>query len=90
MVEFENIILKCTGRTSFWALLEKPYLSFEMGKLKPEFDIYQQVLNESKLKPKETLFIDDLKANIQAANSLNINVIHLQSPSTILDYLDAL
>jgi glucose-1-phosphatase len=85
MIEFENILLKCTGRKDFWGLFEKPYLSYEMGKLKPESDIYQTVLNTSNLLPEETLFIDDLFANVESAKALNINTIHLQYPETIHD-----
>jgi glucose-1-phosphatase len=88
MIEFLKIIKRCTNRSEFWELFEKPYLSFEMGKLKPELEIYQQVLSESNLVASETLFIDDLKANIEAANNLNINTIHLQAPFTIIDHLN--
>lgn len=87
MIEFENILKKCTDRDSIWNLFEKPYFSFDMGMLKPEPLIYQTVLSESNLIAENTLFIDDLKPNIQAAKLLNINTIHLQKPNTILDYL---
>ncbi len=84
MVEFEKIVEKCTGRTNFWQIFDKPYFSYEMGKVKPDPAIYSQVLVESNLIPEKTLFIDDLKANIEAANLLNINTIHLQVPTTLL------
>jgi glucose-1-phosphatase len=90
MDEFQNILLKCTGRQTIWPLFEKPYFSFEMGKLKPNANIYEQVLQESNLIAEETLFIDDLKANIDAAKFLNINTIHLEKPFTIIDQLNAL
>ncbi len=86
MIEFEKIVERCTGRTNFWGIFEKPYLSYEMQKLKPNLDIYQQVLAESNLVPEQTLFIDDLKANVAAANSLNINIVHLEKPNTILTH----
>lgn len=90
MNEFVKIVKRCTNRDNFWKLFEKPYLSFEMGKLKPEPEIYHQVLTESNLNASETLFIDDLLANIEAAKALGINTIHLQPPHTIIDYLDEL
>jgi glucose-1-phosphatase len=87
MIDFEKIVEKCTGRTDFWKLFEKPYFSFEMGKLKPEIEIYQQVLSESNLAASETLFLDDLLHNIEAAKTLNINTIHIQRPLSLLEYL---
>lgn len=90
MVEFENILYRCTERESIWPIFEKPYFSFDMGKMKPEPEIYLQLLNESQLKANETLFIDDLQANIEAAKLLGINTIHLQPPLTIIDLLDGL
>ncbi len=87
MIEFENILKKCTERDTIWNLFEKPYFSFDMGMLKPEPEIYESVLKKSKLEPSQTLFIDDLKPNIEAAKLLGINTIHLQKPNTIIDFL---
>ena len=90
MVEFENILSRCTDRETMWTLFEKPYFSFDMCLLKPDPEIYKTVLSQSNLLPEETLFIDDLKANIEAANLLGINTIHLQPPLTIINLLDGL
>jgi glucose-1-phosphatase len=86
MIDFEKIVERCTKRKDIWGIFEKPYFSYEMGKVKPNINIYEQVLSESNLLPEETLFIDDLKANIDAANTLNINTIHLQPPFTIMSH----
>ena len=88
MVEFENILARCTERSSIWPLFEKPYFSFDMGLLKPDPQIYKTVLQEAGLVASETLFIDDLKPNIDAASQLEINTIHLQRPQTIADIFD--
>ncbi|MES2795098.1 MAG: HAD family phosphatase [Bacteroidota bacterium] len=87
MDEFEKIAHRCTGRPNIWSLFEKPYFSFEMGKLKPELEIYQEVLDSSNLLPEQTLFIDDLLPNIEGAKLLHINTIHLVKPFTIVDHL---
>jgi glucose-1-phosphatase len=88
MDEFVKIVVRCSGEKDFWSLFEKPYLSFEMGKLKPEPEIYEQVLAESGLMASETLFLDDLYVNTEAANLLNINTIQVIKPRTIINYLD--
>lgn len=41
--------------------------------LKPEKKIYENLLNRYKLKPEESLFIDDRKANIATAKELKFN-----------------
>lgn len=48
------------------------YLSYEMGKRKPDLDIFQQVIDENQLQSEETLFVDDTKENTDAAGQLGI------------------
>lgn len=52
---------------------EKCYYSHLLGKRKPERDIFEQVLNEQGLDPKETLFIDDSPQHLQTAQQLGIH-----------------
>jgi glucose-1-phosphatase len=84
---FKEQIHEHCGIENFWMLFKKPYLSYEMGHRKPSESIYNMVLSKSGLKPSETLFLDDLLPNIEAAQSLGINCIHVQKPKTIIDYL---
>lgn len=58
------------------ALVERAYFSCELGMRKPNRDIYEHVLGDSQLNPSETLFIDDLLANVQTAQSLGYRVHH--------------
>jgi putative hydrolase of the HAD superfamily len=53
------------------------YYSHEMGLRKPDPEIFKVVLDEQKLIPEETLFIDDMIENIKAARSLGILGYHL-------------
>jgi putative hydrolase of the HAD superfamily len=53
---------------------EKFYLSHEIQLRKPNVDIYEFVLQENKLKPEETFFIDDTKENTDTAKQLGIHV----------------
>lgn len=49
---------------------ERLFLSYEMGMLKPDPEIFEAVLNETGIKAKETLFIDDAEPNVETALSL--------------------
>ena len=50
---------------------------------KPFPDIYQTTLKRFDLKPEQSLFIDDNKRNIEAANALGIHCIHFSSPQQL-------
>ena len=44
--------------------------------VKPDREIYELILKRYHLKPEESLFIDDLAANVKAAQALGINTVH--------------
>jgi glucose-1-phosphatase len=58
-------------------LFEKLFLSHEMGAHKPDAAIYEMALRIGKLNPRETLFIDDLLANAEAATEAGMSAIYL-------------
>lgn len=55
---------------------EQLFLSYKMGMVKPQKEIFSAMLADAGLKAEETLFIDDSAANCAAASSLGINVLH--------------
>lgn len=63
---------------------EKIYYSHLVGKRKPNKEIFEQVLSENKLKPAETLFIDDSPQHLKPAAELGINTYLLTYPDSIL------
>jgi glucose-1-phosphatase len=63
--------------TEFKNCFEQFYLSHEINLRKPDKEIYEFVLNLNQLIPEETLFVDDLKENTDAARSLGIHVWNL-------------
>lgn len=54
------------------------YLSYEMGMRKPDAEIFEFVLDENKLDPRETFFVDDVEENTRTAAKLGIQVWNLQ------------
>lgn len=66
--QYNNINLK--------KIFKKIFLSYEMHLVKPDKEIFLEALKEGKMKAEETLFIDDSKANCDAAESVGINTYH--------------
>lgn len=60
---------------------EQFYLSHEINLRKPDKEIYEFVLHSNQLKAEETLFVDDVKENTDAAKLLGIHVWNL-NPKT--------
>ncbi len=58
----------------FKKCFEKFYLSHEINIRKPDTAIYKFVLKNNQIKPENILFIDDTKANTDAAKALGIHV----------------
>ncbi|MFR9165655.1 MAG: HAD family hydrolase [Dysgonomonas sp.] len=52
------------------AFFDKCYYSFQIGSAKPEKSIFEFVIKDAGIKPEETLFLDDGKANIEVAESM--------------------
>jgi putative hydrolase of the HAD superfamily len=69
---FTKIQLGPQGQNLF-SLFDQVYYSFEMGLVKPNLVIYQQVLQEQQLKADEVLFFDDNVANINSAKAVGIH-----------------
>ena len=56
--------------------------------IKPDPAIYELAISRFNLIPEETLFIDDRLDNIEAAQNLNFQTIHLTNPSLVQDLID--
>lgn len=70
---------------NFDDFFEKAYYSQFLGLRKPYPESFLAILEDQGILPSETLFIDDTYKNIEAANQLGFQTIHLQSPTTVLD-----
>jgi len=63
-------------RDAFFDDADGIVVSAHEGLVKPEPAIYQVLLERYNLVPEESLFIDDVKKNIEAAEALGIHGIH--------------
>ena len=68
-------------------LFEKTYYSHLIGIRKPDSAIFEKVLSENNLKPEETLFIDDIAANLEPAKALGIQTFMMTAPDTIQEFI---
>jgi len=82
---YSEMLYKEFGYPHLGYLLEKCYYSHELGMRKPEKEIYQHVLNDSGLRPKQTLFIDDMEQNLKPAIELGFQTIQVNREFTIMD-----
>ena len=71
---------------SLFALFERNFYSHEMGLRKPNPQIFVNAMEEAGLVPGETLFIDDMKDNTDAAQTTGMRVLNIE-PGTLLERL---
>ncbi len=74
---FENLIEKEYGIADFSSLFDKLYYSCRVRMRKPDKEIFELVIQENNLNPKETLFIDDSIQHVQGAQNVGLNAVHL-------------
>ncbi len=65
-----------------------PYYSHHINLRKPNADIYEFVLNNSKMNPQETIFFDDMPANIETAKQLGIQAVLHPVGREITEHVD--
>jgi putative hydrolase of the HAD superfamily len=70
---FEADLFKTSGSKNLEPFFEKVYYSCRMGMRKPDQIIFDHVLNENKLIPEETLFIDDTQQHVDGACKTGIH-----------------
>ncbi|MFP5436433.1 MAG: HAD family hydrolase [Bacteroidia bacterium] len=67
--------------SDFYRCFEKVYYSHETGVRKPNADAFLMLVKNHNLQPKRTLFVDDKKANTDAAEALGFKIWTLDKES---------
>ncbi|WMJ86800.1 HAD-IA family hydrolase [Anaerocolumna sp. MB42-C2] len=95
-----NFVLACLSNTNVlhWNNIEgeeiferyfyMKFLSYEMGFIKPQKEIYQAVLKTLQCKAHEILYFDDSKKNIDAALNLSFNAVHVKDFYDLAEKID--
>lgn len=66
-------------RHTFWDVFRGVVVSGEIQLMKPEPEIYRHLLDRFGLQPAESVFIDDLQANVDAAKSAGLHALRFQN-----------
>ena len=78
------------GLLPIYPLLSGYILSSEVGVVKPEAEIYQKLLKKYNLNPVESVFIDDIQANLDTAAELGFETILSTSETENIRALETL
>lgn len=54
--------------------------SCEIGKLKPDAEMYLRTLRQLEVAPQEAVFVDDLSKNLRGAQALGIHAVQMRRP----------
>lgn len=87
---FEADLYKQHNYQNLDSFFEKVYYSCRVGMRKPDKEIFEMVLNENKLNPKETLFIDDSPQHVEGASKTQIQAKLLEKNKEVEKLLQEL
>ena len=82
---FMKIFKAQTGKNNFDDYFIKAYYSHTMGLRKPYPEAYQYVLDEQNLVATETLFIDDTLSNVEGAQKVGLQTVHLLPSVSLME-----
>lgn len=63
----------------FLPLVDGGIISYEVKKIKPEPEIYQALIEKYQINPNESVFLDDLEKNLEAAKIFGFHTILFQT-----------
>jgi epoxide hydrolase-like predicted phosphatase len=78
IIAFEKLIPQTCSLSEFESMFEKIYYSCRIHLRKPDVECFRHVLNDSKLNPEETIFIDDSIQHLEGAKKSGITPYWLQ------------
>ena len=84
---YNQLLSDSLGIKSLDHLVKKAYYSHELKSRKPESEIYNRMIKDSGINPKESLFIDDRQENLDAAEKLGFKVMLVDDEYTIIEGL---
>ncbi len=79
--DYNKILFNTFGVQNLSVFFEREYYSHLIHMRKPDAEVFELILNENKLKPEETLFIDDSIQHVEGAKQLGIKAYHLDIPA---------
>ena len=77
-------------REKIMEVFDTVVISAEVGLVKPSAKIFDIALEQAKVRAKEAIFVDDMKANIEACEKVGMKGILFKDPQEALDQLNRL
>jgi putative hydrolase of the HAD superfamily len=77
-------------RHDFWDVFHGVVISGEIQMMKPEPEIYLHLLERFDLRAHESVFVDDLQANVDAAKRVGLHAVRFQNAIQCEQELEAL
>ena len=74
----------------FWPYVDGKVVSFEIHKVKPEPEIYEELYARYDLKAEECLFLDDRMENVEGARACGMQAVFTETKEEILEIMDTL
>lgn len=65
-------------------------ISAEIGIAKPDARIYQAAMQNLQVLPNESVFLDDMPRNVEAARNIGMHAIHFLHPGQAIDEINSL
>jgi len=84
---FERDLYNEHGVKNFNDYFDNVYYSCRVGMRKPDKEIFEMVLSKNRLKPEETVFIDDSEQHVKGAGECGINAFLLPKNMEVGDLL---
>ncbi|MCS5568289.1 MAG: HAD family phosphatase [Pseudomonadales bacterium] len=72
------------------SFFQQTYLSYAVGRRKPNIEAYDWVANDMGYRPTDVTFLDDNEANVLGAQQAGLETIHATKPRVTIDFLDNL
>lgn len=66
------------ARYNIWSAFDGILISGDAGLVKPDAAIFERLVSEHALEPPESIFVDDLLANVEAAKRLGFEALHFR------------
>ena len=86
---FRRYVGENLGNDLFANVFRKVFFSCELGLRKPEPAVFQTIVVKEKLRPNETLLIDDCKKHTEGALFAGLNTIWLEKGKDVCELFDA-
>jgi glucose-1-phosphatase len=81
---------KLQTQYDFFSPFDRLFLSYQIGLMKPDPEIFRHVISQLKTDPENIAFFDDGRANVEAAKHAGIQAFQVESPAALWEVVQSL